>query len=593
MSKLPKVNNEPVGAGFFHKLREIFTNLRIRSKLFLINVIIILIVCCTSLIAIQVTLGIYQRILYSEVAKVLNFSTINIENELKQIERLTLNIVTNPEIQLSLEKLKTKLTNYRQAQEGNKLTESLWSILLERNIISVNIVDAHGNQYAGGALIPEATIAQITVRASKKEGSMILIEPLKGDSYIVCARLIRKIRNLSLEPLGTLIIRVNTANLIQQCIAGSVNRDVNLLILSGARVVYASTPFLKKLVTIYKSTRDTGYIVNKLGNDSYFIAHDKSSFSQWTYISALPYGTVFKQIVWMRNLMMLVFILLFFFTIILSMKSANSLTKPIEKLTIKMKRVESGDFSIKEEYSLRTDEIGDLERDFVIMIQKIDTLIKDNYTRQILIKDVQLKALQAQINPHFLYNTLESINWLAKTNNQKDISLMVESLGSLLRNAISDEEQCVTLKEEIGLLDAYITIQKIRFGERLDFSLDIDKQWQRLLIPKLILQPIVENSINYGLEKMLGVCRITVSSTESDDCLCIIVQDNGPGISLNTLEKLKRWELKPRGLGIGLKNINERLILTFGEQYGIAISSGQGKGTRVVLRIPKTGDGHV
>lgn len=237
----------------------------------------------------------------------------------------------------------------------------------------------------------------------------------------------------------------------------------------------------------------------------------------------------------------------------------------------------------------RNDEIGVLQRDFTIMIQKIDTLIKDDYTKQILIKDAQLKALQAQINPHFLYNTLDSINWMAKLNQQRDISVMVESLGNLLRSAISGKEPIITLKEEVQLLKDYLTIQKMRFGDRLQFQLEIDQQWLSLKIPKLILQPIVENSINYGLENTLGICRITVKAVPDSDCLNITVIDNGPGIPDELLKKLAQGEVKPKGSGIGLQNIDHRIKLIFGEEFGLSVTSELGVGTKVLIRIPKGG----
>jgi two-component system sensor histidine kinase YesM len=310
----------------------------------------------------------------------------------------------------------------------------------------------------------------------------------------------------------------------------------------------------------------------------------------------------------MRNFVLLIFLLIFLFTIWISIKLARSLTRPIEILTNKIKRVENGEFELEEASGLenspeiasktapvpiRVDEIGDLQRDFDIMIQKINVLIKENYTKQLIIKDTQFKALQAQINPHFLYNTLESINWLAKMNQQQEISQMVESLGNLLRNAISNKEQLITLKEEIRLLLNYITIQRIRFGERLDFRLEIEEQWQYLYIPKLSLQPLVENSINYGLEKIPGVCRITVKSVDMDDNLCLVIEDNGPGLDPLILEKLDRGNIQPKGLGIGLKNINDRLKLSFGENFGITITGKTETGARIMVRIPKTGDENV
>lgn len=572
-------------------LKTFYLNLQIKHKLFVSHFLIVLIVCSTSLIAIQITLSIYQGILYHEAAKVLNFSTRSIEDELRQIEKHSYNIITDPEIQQSLDKLNDELPLYEKGKIEVNLTEKLWTFRFERNITTVNLIDGRGNQYtAGNKTIPEEYIQSIVTKAAEKEGSMVFIEPFSGESAIIGAREIRKIRGLSLETLGTLIIRINTVNLIKQLAFDSAGDNENLFILSGTESVYSAEPGLKATVASFVYDGDAGYSVKKIGGKNYFVVHTKSDFTNWLYVNVLPYDRVFQRVLMMRNIVLLIFLLLFLFTIFISMKMARNLTKPIEDLTAKMKRVENGEFAMREEDSTepeRTDEIGALQKDFSIMIRKIDTLIKEDYTKQILIKDAQLRALQAQINPHFLYNALESINWRAKINKQNDISQMVESLGNLLRNAISDQEPLVTLRKEIQLLNDYITIQKVRFGGRLDFTLEIDEIWQELLIPKLTLQPIVENSINYGLEKMLDVCRITVRSTVSPDFLDITVEDNGPGIPPDLLEKLEKGEIKPKGLGIGLQNIDERLKLIYGEQYGITISSKLGKGTRVTIHVPK------
>jgi two-component system, sensor histidine kinase YesM len=580
-----------------HECKNLYGNLKIKNKLFLIHFLMVMIVCLTSLIAIQVILNIYEEILGNESAKVLNLSSITIENELKQVERFTYNTMSNLVIQKCLEQLKNELPKYESLQEQGVLTDCLLSTIIEQNIISVSVIDAWGNQYSGGDQIPELITRQIIPKAVAKKGTMILIEPFMGDSTLFCARQIRKIRNLSLEPLGMLIVRVDLARLVRQSTAGLVNKEVNLLIISGKKCIYFSNPLLKEMVTTLKFKGNSGYSMEKINGKNYFVAHTKSALTGWVYVNILPFETVFRQIKSMRSIVLFIFATLFCCTIFISMKFARTLTRPLEILTAKMKQVENGKFEIEDEYeydeSQNKDEIGDLQKDFNIMIRKINTLIKEDYTKQIVIKDAQLKALLAQINPHFLYNTLESINWLAKLNKQADISMMVESLGYLLRSSISNQEQIITLEEEIRLIQYYITIQKIRFGERLDFRLEVDEKWNCIRIPKLSLQPVVENSINYGLEKILDVCRITVKASSESGSFVIIIADNGPGIDQVTLAKLEKGIIKPKGLGIGLKNINERIKLIFGEQFGIFITSELGEGTKVMIRIPKMEDENV
>lgn len=574
------------------QVKTLYTNLKIKQKLFVIHFLIVFIVCSTSLIAMQITLHIYQGILYQEAARVLNISTSSIENELRQIEKYSYNFITNPEVQEHLSRLNRELSIYEWGKAGVNLVEKLWAFRFERNITTVHLIDGVGNQYtAGNKTVPKEQVPLVVAKAAEKEGSIVFCQPFPGETDIIGARQIRRIRDLSLEPLGTLIIRVNTLNLIQQLTSSTEDSDENLFILSGAESVYASEPELKETVVSFTYNGDTGYSMKKVAGKNYFVVHTRSHFSNWLYINVLPYDTVFRQVLLLRNIVLCLFLLLFFFTVLISMKMARNLTKPIEELTFKMKRVENGEFEVSKEEApepQRTDEIGALQNDFAIMTKKINTLIREDYKKQILIKDAQLRALQAQINPHFLYNTLESINWRAKLNKQRDLSLMVESLGNLLRSTISDQKSLVPLSKEIQLLQDYIVIQKVRFGNRLVFNLEIEEKWRKYLLPKLTLQPIVENSINYGLEKMLETCEIKVKSYPNvKGGLCIAVKDNGPGITPALLDQIKAGAVKPQGLGIGLKNIDERFKLIYGKEYGINITSELEKGTTVTITLPE------
>jgi two-component system sensor histidine kinase YesM len=175
---------------------------------------------------------------------------------------------------------------------------------------------------------------------------------------------------------------------------------------------------------------------------------------------------------------------------------------------------------------------------------------------------------------------------MAKLSHENNISLMVESLGSLLRSTISNKEYIIPLGQEIEILNYYINIQKLRFEDRLDFRMEIESKYNNVKIPKLILQPIVENSINYGLENMMGTCIIRLYANENEDGLEVVIEDNGPGIEEDILQKIERGQVPPKGLGVGLKNIDDRIRIIFGESHGICINSKAGEGTSVHICIP-------
>jgi two-component system sensor histidine kinase YesM len=585
-----------IGRGFTTRLKTVYANLKIKQKLFLLQCLTVLLFGSVCLMGIQIAFNLYDGMLYDQSAKVLNLSTVNIENELKRVETVSLSLFSHPDIQAYLRRLQNSLPELERAKIGNTLTEILWVYVFERNINTVNLIDSHSNQYSGGAAIPREMLGAILARAAAKEGSPVFIAPFANDPSLFCARQIREIRNLSLKPLGTLAIRINMDSLVQHSTAGEANHSGNLLIRSGGKEIYASSGLARRIGKRIRFDRISGYQVRKIDGRSYFLAHTISPASGWMYVNILPYDNIFHPVMMLRSVIAIIFGLMLAGTLGVILKIAYSLTQPIENLSSQMKRVEKGDFTLDETAlsdAGRADEIGDLQRDFTIMIQKINALIQEDYTQQIIIKDTQFRALQAQINPHFLYNTMDSINWMAKLHGEPEISRMVEALGNLLRCAISNKASLNTMEQEMALLQDYIAIQQIRFGERLLFEMKIAPEWRKLPIPKLTLQPIVENSIKYGLEVITGVCRIAVTARETGGFLEIRVTDNGPGIDPDILAKLSRGEVLPSGSGIGLQNIDDRLRLMFGERYGLKVEPGPDGGGVVLICIPTQEAGDV
>ena len=211
-------------------------------------------------------------------------------------------------------------------------------------------------------------------------------------------------------------------------------------------------------------------------------------------------------------------------------------------------------------------------------LDKIDNLIHENYEKQILLKDTEYRMLQAQINPHFLYNTLNSINWMIRAKKNEEAARMTVALGTILRAALS-REQYFTMEEELHMLEQYITIQEYRYQKRAVFSIDA-KVGGQYLIPHMTLQPLVENAIYHGVEKMLTPCTITVTVREEEDLIRITVTDDGPGMTPEELRAVRKFTARPKGHGIGLKNIAERLKMAFDQEAGFWIDSTPDQGTR-------------
>ena len=226
------------------------------------------------------------------------------------------------------------------------------------------------------------------------------------------------------------------------------------------------------------------------------------------------------------------------------------------------------------------DEVGMLSRHFSHMAREIDGLIQTDYTNRILLREAQLKALEAQINPHFLYNTLSAINWRAKMRGAQEISDMVEALSNLLRVTLNDDSGLIPLEQELSLVQSYIVIQRIRFDETLDYRLAVEAdELKDVLIPKLTLQPLIENAIRYGLEQSSQICRVQLSVRRQGAQLVLLVQNDGSLYEDDLLEKLRQKTVTPHGYGIGLLNIEKRLEFAFGKEAGLELYNEDGMAT--------------
>lgn len=270
---------------------------------------------------------------------------------------------------------------------------------------------------------------------------------------------------------------------------------------------------------------------------------------------------------------------------ILSVRFTTSITKPIKELSENVYRVGTGDFSVQS-VTGHDNEIQALSIGFDRMVTRIDTLVEHIKEEQDSLRRTELQLLQAQINPHFLYNTLDTIIWFAETEQSEQVVHMVESLSAFFRASLSKGQDVVTVKTEECHVCSYLQIQQMRYGDILDYEIVIDEEIKDCLIPKITLQPLVENAIYHGIKNKRGKGKVIVTGKKKAQDLYFTVMDNGAGMTEERLEKL-RSELKgERKQGFGICNVNERIQLYYGEKYGLAIDSKFGEGTSVIIRAP-------
>jgi two-component system sensor histidine kinase YesM len=252
-----------------------------------------------------------------------------------------------------------------------------------------------------------------------------------------------------------------------------------------------------------------------------------------------------------------------------------------------IKKVEQGDLTVRTQVKSK-DELGQLGNSLNNMIEQIQVLIDKLIEEEKSKKELELEALHAQINPHFLYNTLNTIKWMAKIQGDKSVSKAITALIKLLRISINLGRDLISLREEIDYVKNYIVIQKLRFNESINLNYEIDEDCLEFTVPKLILQPIVENSIIYGLQDQRPELNIEIKVFKDGDKLVIEIKDDGPGIENEILKNiLKSISDRDRFSKVGLNNVNQRIKLYCGNEYGLEIQTELGIGTKVVATLLK------
>lgn len=318
------------------------------------------------------------------------------------------------------------------------------------------------------------------------------------------------------------------------------------------------------------------------GSTDYIILCEQSNTTGWTVWLYQPVGLAGEA---MRpiGVMAGVTILICIFAAVLAyFITSGMVSSRIERLTHFMQEVQEGSMDMQMESDDR-DEIGMLYRGFGSMMKQIRTLINEVYLSKITQKEAELKALQAQINPHFLYNTLSLINWKALAAGEEDISRMTLALSTFYRTALNRGRNVLQVETELSNTRAYLEIQSMLHDGDFDYEIEAQTEILQCESLNLILQPLVENAIHHGIEeKTDGRGKITVRGWKEDNCVWFMVEDNGVGMEQEVADKILTMESK----GYGVRNVDERIRLCYGEKYAMKVESVVGKGTKMTIHFP-------
>jgi len=580
------------------KIKIFFFNISIKYKLFVVALLNITIMCVFTIVGFCVFSNEYNNLLFNTIAENLSYSSQSITDQLKQIETLSSTITTSSIIQSQLSTISSEAynsnNNFDINASINKELLKIYSLFYSNNYTGVSFITIYSSKLTNctnwALLHKESSIfIENSLTDGRNNDGGVSWNRSSFKNTLLLTRQIKKIENLDLTPIGDLLISINLDDIVKKSnnIFSKNNDSQYLIINQQGDIIYSSPSLPSNDADFLLAKSQKPYQLLTLNNKIYFSTLGSLPDYNYKYINIIPFDKLVKSY---KLILFITLVFIFVGAVIIFLFShymIRYIINQFNKLILKMRYFGKNELVLYREYEniKSKDELIQLHQHFDEMAAKIQHLIKVNYINEILTKDAQLKTLEAQINPHFLYNTLESINWHAKASNDKDISSMVESLGKLLRSTLSNKESLVTLKYELDLVNSYMTIQKIRYESQLLYSLEVDENLMDYSIPPLIIQPLLENAIRYGLEEVIENCHITLQIKLENNLIIINVNNEGSQFESNLLDKLRKKQLKPNDLGIGLLNIDQRIKILFGSEYGLFLSN-QNDFAIATLKIP-------
>ncbi|MCR4902185.1 MAG: histidine kinase [Butyrivibrio sp.] len=528
-----------------------------------------------------------MQFIFDQSTELLASTLDQIDYQIDDIDSLLYRVVTSHEVQksgshiLSNDSSDNPSALTRQI-ELNNITEQIRQIISANpSITCAQYVDELGVSrtiaISSYISIPASDIQTIREAANEADGETLLFDgsAMTGKHHtLILAKAIREKQNISMKHIGTLIVYVDILKLCSPIIDSG--REGIIVIKNDENNIEYTLCNIENFTTEdAPPIKENSYEIVTIGGKEFFGVYPDCKDRFFDFILYTPYLDMFSYV----NNSFSIFIFAYFFFLILAIITgvhvSKRITQDLQNITAHISSIsKNGTVNLTpfDTSNLTDHDSIVLAESFNTMTNQIMELIDANYKNEILIKETRLRELQAQMNPHFLYNTLNSLYWMAKSRKNEAAAQMVSSLGILLREAISNEQIAVPLSKELDVLSHYFTIQKQRYENRLETIIKVCPDVECYMVPKFSLQPLVENAITYGLENMLDTCTIEVKAcTDDDNHLYCSVINNGPAPEDNLMEKLYSGEITPKGNGIGLKNIDLRIKAIYGDNYGVSI----------------------
>lgn len=542
-----------------------------------------------------------NELLYEATKESLDYSSSVIAERLSNIEDMTGMILADASIQNTLSSASDPEASDNDKNEAFRtlsyIIPDYYQNFRQNGIYYINLYNPNYTTYSNLARCRNLSAQveeDLLERAHRHSGYPVWVTDYCSEYGLFLVRDVRRAKDFELDILGTILVNVDLDEVIQNASSRVFNSaPLSYVIYQEEREIYHSPVLNEESVDLLYQSLSCNYGTMRQGKNSYFYSRGRIPEFGWDYLCLRPNGFVMQA----RSLSMIVsvgvVVLTFAAGLYLSRKMFQVISRHFYCLLEKMEcfgRDEAAIPPAEFDYSGRTDEIGALHQGFDRMALQVQELIQKNYVSELLAKDARLKFLENQINPHFLYNTLESINSYAKSMDAEPISQMVEALGSLLRITLSRSSTESVIKSELSIVKDYMDIIQVRFGERIEYEVMVPPELYNVSIPRLTLQPLVENAINYALEEMTEVCCIRIAGQRKNGRVFLMVSNNGSQFPENLLEQLEKKEIEPHGFGIGLLNIDKRIKLQFGNEYGLYLYNEELEDLAVVqIRLPDSG----
>lgn len=576
------------------KIYKLFSDLGIKDKLFMSFILLI------SMPVLVITIGSYtvsSDIIEQKTKKysydILYQITKTMETRLDKIEDISFNITMNQETQNMLLDANTgQLGAYEASRISTRMEMILSShVLYHDEMNAIYIVSFGGYVYELDKTKQKYGLMEEYVNdIQEARGGTVWFAGLPDKRVVALTRIINSTRTQ--KPIGYLVMYVEESFLFELVASTRSVDDGDIFIIDNQGVIVCDSNkelLGTKSIAVNQDEESEAYsfTTQMIDGTTQYVARSEPMKNGWRIVTTVPVSVYQSRIVNLRNSIILFAIALLIFSILCAWGIAMSVSRPIRLLSSIMMKFGEGDFSVRCPERGK-DETGQLSTTFNRMAEDINKLIQKVYNEQLAKRDAELKYLQMQINPHFLYNTLETMNWMARIHGTEDIGIMAKSLGDLMRATINEKDY-VLLKDEVVNISNYLRIQKYRYGDKFDAIVEIAPGTEKLYIPKLIIQPLVENAIYHGIEPAFEKGKILIKSALDSSNLLITVMDSGIGMTPETIDRVLDINNKTDNCtshSIGLKNLIKRIKTLFGCEYGLEIHSEYGEGTRITIRLP-------